>query len=196
VGGLEWRSPADYSRQLSQRFAQPQWQALFPEDEGWMPWVLEVHPVAPLGQEGLIREFTARRQQEGTWKLVLWDGETLRSLAESRRFVWIVGGFALALTGLGGGVALMRLPWPREGGRWLAACSAGLGLLGPASVWLVAFLADGRFDARVLAIALAIGFCFSGFLAPALRLRTGHSISLIVSEEPNERIRQNPRSNQ
>ena len=63
AGGLQWRAPADYSRQLSQRFAQPQWQGLFPEDEGWMPWILEVHPLRPLEQPQLIRDFIARREQ-------------------------------------------------------------------------------------------------------------------------------------
>jgi len=49
VGDARWVAPADLVRQLVRRNPEPGWRELLPEDRAWLPWVLEVRPIDPLG---------------------------------------------------------------------------------------------------------------------------------------------------
>jgi hypothetical protein len=189
VTGVQWRSPAELTRQVSRRFPQSQWKELFPTDEAWLPWVLEARPVDPLGEPEQVRSFIARRQKEGTWRLVLWDGAAIQNLARQRSALRWVFGFWLLLGGLTGAVALARMPWPGRGGVGLFVWSALLGLLGPAAVWCVALLAETGADDRSLGIALGSGFILAAAAAPLLRLRRTQSHSITISEDSHERVR-------
>lgn len=194
VAATQWRSPAELTRQISGRFPQSEWQGLFPTDEAWLPWVLEVHPADPLESGELIRAFIARRQQEGAWRLTLWDPEPLQKLLRERALVRAVVGFWLLLAGLGGAVALLRVPWPARGGMVLVAWSALLGLLGPGAVWAAALLlAPPGLDPQTLGVALAAGFILATLAAPVLRLpKRKKSLSLSIKEDPDERAWQDP----
>jgi hypothetical protein len=188
IGGVQWISPADLTHQVSRRFPQAEWQGLFPADGAWLPWVLEVHPADPLSQSELIRAFVARREQEGSWRLVLWDPEPLQRLIGERLTVRVVLGFWLILAALSGAVALLRIPWPEQGGLMLLAWSMLAGLMGPAAVWAAAWLlAPQELDIQCLGIALAVGFILATVVAPVLRHRRRKSLSLEISEAPNER---------
>lgn len=185
-----WIAPAELTRRLSQRFPQSEWQDLFPADEAWLSWVLEVRPAAPLDALAQMRDFAARRQHEGSWRLVLWDPALLETLARERGALRIVLGFWLALAALAGAAALLRLPLRRGEGLGLALWSGFLGLLGPGAVWSAALLGGADPDARALAVGLAAGLVLTAFIAPLLRLPEGNPhLSLMLGEEPHERVR-------
>jgi len=187
VASAEWRAPAELAGQLARRYPQPQWQGLFPSDQAWLPWILEVRPEAPLDHLGLLRALAARHEQEGAWRLILWDSAALQTLAEQRLQVRVVVGFWLLLAGLCGMAALARLAWPERGGLWLILWSAVLGVLAPASVWATALLIEAPLDARALAIAATAGFVLASVVAPVLRVRRVKALSIEVGEDADER---------
>lgn len=190
VASASWIAPAELARRLSQRFPQAEWQDLFPADEAWLSWVLEIRPAAPLDTLALMRDFAARRQHEGAWRLALWDPTLLETLARQRGALRVVLGFWLGLVALAGVAALLRLPLRRGERLGMVAWSAFLGVLGPGAVWSAALLAGAEPDPRTLGVALGAGLLLSALIAPLLRLPEGNRhISLMLGEDAHERIR-------
>jgi hypothetical protein len=186
VAGVHWLSPRQMARQMagqmegqmaaraSRRLSEPQGEEMFggEEDEGWLPWVAEVGLRDPLGRSDLAGAFVARRQQEGQWQAVLWDGEWLNGAIQARMTVRVLLGVWLALAALTGAAVLLRVPWPRQGGLILWFWSAALGAAAPAAVWAAAWLAGGALaDARAGAVAAAAGLILASLAAPMIRQR-------------------------
>jgi hypothetical protein len=190
VMAAEWISPAELTSRIARRFPQSEWRDLFPADEGWLAWVLEVRPSAPLDSLPRLRDFVARRQQEESWRLVLWDPEALAGLVRQRETLRAVAGFFLALVALGGVAALLRMPLARGRRLGLVLWSAVLGALGPGAVWAVAMLSGGEPDEQCLAIGMGSGLLLASVIAPMLRVREDKKkLSITVGEDAHERVR-------
>lgn len=191
VLSAQWVRPSDLAGRVSQLFPQSEWQEMFPpEEESWLPWALELRPIAPLERIGPIRDFVSSLAQDGNWRMALWDPSPLVALAQRRTALRVFLGFWLALIALGGVAALLRIPSPRKGRGALLAWSALLGALGPAAVWSAALLGGGDPDGRTLAVAAGGGFVLATLVAPMLRLSQGpKKISLTLGEDSDERVR-------
>lgn len=189
VAAAVWLSPRELTERLSRRFPQGEWHDLFPKDDAWLSWMLEVRPSAPLDTYSRMNDIAARRRQEGVWRMVLWDGAPLEALAGHRHVLHLVLGFFLALVGLGGVAALLRIPLARPGRAGLLAWSGFLGLVGPGAVWSAALLAGAEPDDESLMVGLGVGFLLATFIAPMIRLRQERRLSLTVGEDAHERVR-------
>lgn len=187
VASANWRSPADLSRIVMVRFPQAEWARLFPADDAWMPWVLEVRPRPPLESHGLIQAFIRQREQEGSWRLVLWDNILIQNLSGERAAVRAAAGMFVILVGVCGAAALKRMVWPTRGGAALAVWSAVAGALAPAAVGSAALLAGELIPGRTLAIGAGAGFLLAAALAPMLRQPRRKTISTTVREASDER---------
>lgn len=193
VGSAHWIAPAELSRVLSKTLADAQWRALLPteDQEGWLPWLLEIVPADPLGGLTQTESFVVRRKQEGGWS-ILWDGDQVRQRLQSRRQLRWTLGLGLSLVLLIGVAGLHALPWPKPGGRGLWIWSVLLGIGAPLSVAAAAMLSGAPLGARTPLLAAAAGFLLAGAAAPMLRqpqsvLTARPRLSFMVKEAPNER---------
>ena len=187
VGDARWVAPADQVRRLARRHPEPGWRELLPEDRAWLPWVLEVRPIDPLGDPLTIGSFIARRKQEGGWPLALWDAERIGRLRDARRALRVGMGLWLALGALAGAAALARYPWPASAGAALIAWSILFGLAGPGAVWVALRLAGANPDPRSLMVALGAGFVLAGIVGPMIRKRRNREPSLTAAESEDAR---------
>ncbi len=187
VSLARWESPAELVRQIAQRFPQSSWNELFPAEENWLPWMMEIHPWNPLEHMDTIRSFIAKHEAEGEWRLILWDQRTLNELAAQRKVVRTGFAVYLGLLAIAGALALLTLPWPAEGGWKLVTLNAVLGVATPAAVWVLLLAAEANLDVRSLWVTLGMGFTLATFVASVLRSHQRKQLEMTIREDADER---------
>ena len=194
VAAARWLSPADQARRVERRFPDARAADLLPAGDAWLPWLLELQPLAPLARRAELEALVARLERDGEWDL-FWNPAALVQLERDRRALWSVGALMLALTFLAGLAALLHLPPPAAEGRgWRLAITAILGAFAPLAVGSAASISGLDIPPASLAIGAGCGLLLAALLAPMLRVRirprpTPHSLSLAIGEGSDERIR-------
>lgn len=184
VASAEWLSPSALALEATLAFSRGSLPEIFPDEEAWLPWILEVRFRDPFAQ-ARIGARIADLGDDPAWRLVLWDGPASAEDARAARRALLLGGSLVAFLAFGGFQALRLGPARR--GRFVhesvigafATCATVAAFGG------VARYAGDAPDARAWIVGLGAGLALSGVLGPCLRGRAfAEPEPIILREEP------------
>lgn len=166
----EWLSPKSLVQQVSETLPPEMWAELFSESDAWLPWLLRLHPGAPLEDVPAFRAQLENLRADPRFRLVLYDEAGLQQDAQRyqliRRSTFVAAGIAMIV----GALALLFSPFPA---RWRfdvpigAILGGGLTALGWYGLGRYGLEVDREQGMRSMATA----FGLAGLFGPMLKGR-------------------------